>query len=253
MADSPRASFQAHAEPCVAHLASGLQRGAQTPSAQASRALSTGACRAGSSGGAQASPAGAQLTGDGAADVSRAESPDGERASPAGGPASHANAADVGTAEGANLVPAGVAAERGPAAEGADAPLVAAARLWGAAECDDGARSSQLPDAAGTPGVADGTFSGAKCGLAPGVANGVASGAVNGPGRGQARRRKRVRVASRCRRALACCCGRGDDGSAASPAAEFGAAPSEPCDKVIFICGLSARGRTEFYQVRSPA
>ena len=115
---------------------------------------------------------------------------------------------------------AGAAGARGPGS-----PLVAAARTWGSAEGGDPA----------TRGA---------CGAGPPKEQ-PSSQAEHRNGYADSSSKKR---AGRAVWALSCCCGRRGDDPAARP---LHADASAPCARVIFICGLSARGRTEFYQVRA--
>lgn len=118
--------------------------------------------------------------------------------------------------------PAGAVKAGGP---GPGSPLVDAARTWGSAEGGPpavrGARDSDAPH--GQPSSQAGHRNGY-----------VDSGS-----------RKR---AGRAPRALGCCCGRRSGDPAARP---LHADANAPCARIIFICGLSARGRTEFYQARA--
>ena len=54
----------------------------------------------------------------------------------------------------------------------------------------------------------------------------------------------------RCQLCGVTCCWPGGGDPVVDPPAMGDGAPGEPCDRVIFICGVSARGRTEFYQAR---
>ena len=117
--------------------------------------------------------------------------------------------------------------ERGAVKAGGPGPaLVDAARTWGFAEGGDPA----------------------TCGGHEGGAPRAQPSSQAGHRNGYVDRGSRKR-AGRAPRALGCCCARrGDDPAARSLHADA----SAPCARIIFICGLSARGRTEFYQVRVP-
>jgi len=56
----------------------------------------------------------------------------------------------------------------------------------------------------------------------------------------------------RCQLCGVTCCWPGGGDPVVDPPAMGDGAPGESCDRVIFICGVSARGRTEFYQARRP-
>ena len=127
--------------------------------------------------------------------------------------------AERGAGGGGEQRPAGAAKAGGPGS-----PLVDAARTWGSAEGGHPA----------TRGASDG-------GAPPGQPS---SQARHRNGYVDSGSRKR---AGRAPRALSCCCARRGDDPAARP---LHADASAPCARIIFICGLSARGRTEFYQAR---